>query len=65
MNDARQLYLNTYYILYNMDHYLKNCRMGYQSNKYWHSSTICGKALAVLIAYYTYLERTDVCIHTT
>eukprot|EP00957_Ditylum_brightwellii_P119564 9122862-Ditylum_brightwellii.AAC.1 len=56
MNGARQLYLNIYYVIHNIDHYLKNFRMLYQGHKYWHSPTVHGKALAILIAYDIYLE---------
>ena len=56
MNDARQLYLNTYYVIDRIDHYIKNCHMGYHCRKYWHSPKIHGKALAVVIAYDIYLE---------
>eukprot|EP00957_Ditylum_brightwellii_P031175 2362458-Ditylum_brightwellii.AAC.1 len=56
MNDARQLYLNTYYVIHRIDHYLKNCHMGYRCHKYWYSPKIHGKALVVVIAYVIYLE---------
>eukprot|EP00957_Ditylum_brightwellii_P183922 14009554-Ditylum_brightwellii.AAC.1 len=56
MNDARQLYLNTYYAIDRIDHCIKNCHMGYCCHKYWHSPKIHGKALAVVIAYDIYLE---------
>eukprot|EP00957_Ditylum_brightwellii_P118351 9026364-Ditylum_brightwellii.AAC.1 len=56
MNDARQLYLNTYYVIDRINHYIKNCHMRYCCCKYWHSPKICGKALAVVIAYDIYLD---------
>eukprot|EP00957_Ditylum_brightwellii_P084592 6432412-Ditylum_brightwellii.AAC.1 len=59
MNDARQLYLNTYYVIDNIDHMLKNCRMPYLCRKYWHSPKNNRKALAALIAHDTYQECTE------
>eukprot|EP00957_Ditylum_brightwellii_P106500 8125634-Ditylum_brightwellii.AAC.1 len=56
MNDARQLYLNTYNVIDRIDHFIKNCHMGYHCCKYWHSPNIHGKALAVIIAFDIYLE---------
>eukprot|EP00957_Ditylum_brightwellii_P188474 14348454-Ditylum_brightwellii.AAC.1 len=58
MNDARQLYLNTYYVIGRIDHFIKNCHMGYCCCKYWHLPKINGKALVVVIAYDIYLEVT-------
>eukprot|EP00957_Ditylum_brightwellii_P040284 3048444-Ditylum_brightwellii.AAC.1 len=55
-NDARQLYLNTYYATDRIDRFIKNCHMGYLCCKYWHSPKIHDKALAVVIAYDVYLE---------
>eukprot|EP00957_Ditylum_brightwellii_P108005 8239585-Ditylum_brightwellii.AAC.1 len=45
MNDTSQLYFNTYYVIYRIDHFIKNCHMGYHCRKYWHSPKIHGKAL--------------------
>jgi len=56
MNEARDLYLNTYGVIDRMDHLIKNCNMKYRSWKYWHAGMIHGKALAVVIAYDFYLE---------
>jgi len=56
MNEARDLYLNTYGGIDRMDHLIQNCNMGYRSWKYWHSAMIHGKAMAVVVAYDIYLE---------
>eukprot|EP00957_Ditylum_brightwellii_P016510 1240910-Ditylum_brightwellii.AAC.1 len=58
MNDTRQLYLNTYYVMDRIDHYIKNCQVGYRCCKYWNVPNIHGKALVVVIAYDIYLEVT-------
>eukprot|EP00957_Ditylum_brightwellii_P021008 1583693-Ditylum_brightwellii.AAC.1 len=56
MNDARQLCLNTYYVIDRIDHCIKKCHMGCRCHKYWHSPKIRGKALAVVIAHDIYIE---------
>ena len=56
MNDARDVYLNTYSRIDSMDHLLKNARLFYRSWKYWHSPMLHGKALGIVIAYDMYLE---------
>jgi len=56
MNQARDLYLNTYGVIDRINHLIKNCAMKYRSWKYWHAAMIHGKALAVVVAYDMYLE---------
>ena len=56
MNQARDLYLNSYYRIDTIDHLIKNTDMFYRSWKYWHSPMIHGKSLAVVVAYDMYLE---------
>ena len=56
MNDARMMYLQSYYRIDTIDHLISNCNMFYRSWKYWHSPMIHGKALAVVVAYDMYLE---------
>ena len=55
-NAARLLYLKSYLRIDSIDHLIKNCRMRYNSWKYWHSPANHGKALAVTVAYDMYLE---------
>jgi hypothetical protein len=56
MNDARKLYLRTYYRIDTIDHLIKNCKMGYRCWKYWHSPMNHAKSLAVVVAYSMYQE---------
>jgi hypothetical protein len=56
MNDARALYLGSYYRIDCIDHLIQNARIFYRSWKYWHSPVLHGKALAVVVAYDMYLE---------
>ncbi len=56
MNPARELYLGTYSRIDSIDHLMKNCRLKYQSWKYWHSPMLHATALAIVIAYDMYLE---------
>jgi hypothetical protein len=56
MNDARTMYLRSYFRIDCMDHMIKNARLFYRSWKYWHSPMLHGKALAVVVAYDMYLE---------
>ena len=56
MNDARQLYLASYFRIDALDHMIKNCKMFYRSFKYWHSPMLHAKAMAVVIAYDIYQE---------
>jgi len=56
MNQSRNLYLNTYGVIDQIDHLIKNCPMKYLSWKYWHAAMIHAKALAVVVAYKVYLE---------
>lgn len=56
MNEARDLYLNTYGGIGRMDHLIKNSNMHYQSWKYWHSAMAHAMIMAVVVAYNIYLE---------
>ena len=51
MNDYRSVYLATNFKIYFMDHLIKNCRVLYQSWKYWNSLMIHAKVLAIFVAY--------------
>lgn len=59
MNEARYLYLGTYWGVDRLDHMIKNANMFYRSWKYWHSAMIHAKAMAVVVAYDMYLECTE------
>jgi hypothetical protein len=56
MNEARQLYLGSYFRIDTIDHLIKNCHMFYRSWKYWHSPMIHGFAMTVVVAYDMYKE---------
>jgi hypothetical protein len=56
MNDARTLYLGSYYRIDCINLLIQNSRLFYRSWKYWHSPVLHGKALAVVVAYNMYLE---------
>jgi hypothetical protein len=57
MNDARQMYLDTYSRTDSIDHLMiKNVNIFYQLWKYWHLPVVHGKSLAVVVAYDLYLE---------
>ena len=56
MNRAIELYLGTYSRIDSIDNLIKNCRLMYQSWKYWHSPMLHAIALAIVIAYDMYLE---------
>jgi hypothetical protein len=51
MNDARTLYLGSYYRIECMDHLIQNSWIFYHSWKYWYSPVLHGKALEVVVAY--------------
>ena len=55
-NLTRLLYLKSYSRIDSIDHLIKNCKMRYNSWKYWHSPANHGKALAVTVAYDMYRE---------
>jgi len=56
MNDARELYLNSYGVIDKLDHLIQNCNMRYRSWKHWHSAMCHAKAMTVTVAYDFYLE---------
>jgi hypothetical protein len=53
-NQARALYLSTYYAVDNVDHMIKNCQMRFISWKYWHQPMCHGHAMVVTAAYDIY-----------
>jgi hypothetical protein len=56
MNDARELYLNTYGIIDTLDKYIANANIGYRSWKYWHAAMNHAKAMGLAVAYDMYKE---------
>jgi hypothetical protein len=56
MNDARTLYLGSYYRIDCINCLIQNSRIFYCSWKYWYSPVLHGKALAVVGAHGMYLE---------
>ena len=56
MNEARQLYLNTYHKLDVLDGKLKRCHINYRSHKYWHAAKNHGYAMSLVVAYDIYRE---------
>jgi hypothetical protein len=56
MNDARNLYLGSYFRIDVIDHLIKNAKLFYRSWKYWHSPMLHGKGMVVAVAYDMYLE---------
>ena len=59
MNDARRVYLSTYFRIDVMDHLLKNANLYYRTWKYWHSPVNHAKAIVITVAYDMYLECTE------
>ena len=59
MNEARQLYLKSYYRVDNLDSCLQKCKMYYRSWKYWHMAMLHAKKIAVAVAYSIYIEVTE------
>jgi len=56
MNDARELYLESYSRVDSIDHLIKNCNLKYISWKYWHSAMLHALGLAIVTAYDMYKE---------
>jgi hypothetical protein len=56
MNDARRLYLSTYFRIDVVDHLLKNAAIFYRIWKYWHAPKNHGFAMAIVLAHSLYEE---------
>ncbi len=56
MNDARRLYLSTYFTIDVADHLLENAKLYYRTWKYWHAPMNHAFALSIVIAYGIYQE---------
>lgn len=56
MNDARRLYLSTYFRIDVVDHLLKNAAIFYRTWKYWHAPKNHGFAMCIVLAYGIYEE---------
>ena len=58
-NEARDLYLSTYWGVDNTDHMIKNCGIRHITWKYWHAPYQHAKAMGVIAAYDMYNECCD------
>jgi hypothetical protein len=56
MNEQRQLYLRSYFVMDNVDHMIQNCNLQYRTWKYWHSPMLHAKGMIYVITYDMYLE---------
>ena len=56
MNDARRIYLSTYFTINVVDHLLKNAAIFYRIWKYWHAPKNHGFAMVIVLAYGLYEE---------
>ena len=56
MNELRFYYLHAYGKVDCMDHYIKNCRIGYCCWKYWHTAKNHGLSMWVTVAWDIYRE---------
>ena len=56
MNDARRLYLSTYFRIDVVDHLLKNAAIFYRIWKYWHAPKNHALAMILVLAHDLYLE---------
>ena len=56
MNDARRLYLSTYFRIDVVDHLLKNAAIFYRIWKYWHAPKNHALAMILVLAHDIYLE---------
>lgn len=59
MNEARAIYLNTYYAVDNVDHMIKNASMRFISWKYWHAAYNHAHSMVVVITYDMYQQACD------
>ena len=59
MNEARQLYLGSYFHVNKLDSSLEKCKMYYHSWKYWHMDMPHAKNNAVSVVYSMYIEVTE------
>ena len=53
-NEARSLYLKTYWAVDNVDHMIKNAALHYKTWKYWHAPYNHAHAMAIIAAYDMY-----------
>lgn len=58
-NEARDLYLSTYWGVDNTDHMIKNTGLRYITWKYWHAPYNHAKAMGIIAAYDMYNECCD------
>ncbi len=56
MNDARRMYLSTYFRIDVADHLIKNAAIFYRTWKYWHAPKNHALALVIVLAHDIYLE---------
>ena len=56
MNDARRMYLSTYFRIDVTDHLLKNAAIFYRTWKYWHAPKNHALAMIVVLVYDIYME---------
>ena len=56
MNDARRLYLSTYFTIDVADHLLENAKLYYCTWKYWHAPMNHAFAMSIVVAYGIYQE---------
>ena len=59
MNEGRQLYLASYFRVYNLDAALQKCKMYYRSWKYWHMAMLHAKNIAIATSYAMYMEACE------
>ena len=59
MNEARQLYLKSYFRVDNLDAALQKCNMYYRSWKYWHMAMLHAKKIAIATSYAMYKEACE------
>ena len=56
MNQARELYLRSYFKVDVLDHLIKNTKLFYRSWKYWHAAMLHAKAMAIVTSFDMYKE---------
>ena len=59
MNEAREMYLKSYFKIDLVDHLIKNTKIFYRTWKYWHSAMLHAKALAIVTAFDIYKECSE------
>ena len=63
MNEARDLYLNSYGTWDTIDSLIKSANMYYRSWKYWHSAELHFKTMVMLVAFDMYRECAEGSLH--